>query len=410
MQPWFGAFPPLYYGAVIALTAIACCGAVRSQLFVAYAAVALLTSWLIFEEVNLNQLQSLEWSVSSALLGNLCVLGTLVLSPLLLKASLEKTRLTGILAAFAPFLGVASFLELHEHQFGERGSSLVFLGLAALPSIAYLQLRRRDAKDALHSSATDYLMAALFFVAFAVPAELRNISLDLRGFLDEWFQAGLSLAAIVWSMAAIRRGSERWHLAALALACLPGLYWTALYIEIGLFKREPNLFLNWFSYHYVLTFLGLFVSLRNSLTRRKSDTSSTLARLKKGLVPLNATLCCLLPFVWINLVVINAYAINDNIELSINDVNGELVRSFSWAVYAFILLMIGTKKKITALRWASLGFFFITIGKVFLGDLGDLEGLQRISSFLGLAVCLILVSLFYSRFVFKGEDAEGPSA
>jgi len=91
-------------------------------------------------------------------------------------------------------------------------------------------------------------------------------------------------------------------------------------------------------------------------------------------------------------------------------VNGELVRSFSWAVYAFILLMIGTKKKITALRWASLGFFFITIGKVFLGDLGDLEGLQRISSFLGLAVCLILVSLFYSRFVFKGEDAKNPSA
>ena len=40
-----------------------------------------------------------------------------------------------------------------------------------------------------------------------------------------------------------------------------------------------------------------------------------------------------------------------------------------------------------------------------------LEGLQRVSSFLGLAVCLILVSLFYQRFVFKKDDEEPePSA
>ncbi|MCH2105971.1 MAG: DUF2339 domain-containing protein, partial [Planctomycetes bacterium] len=63
-----------------------------------------------------------------------------------------------------------------------------------------------------------------------------------------------------------------------------------------------------------------------------------------------------------------------------------------------------------ALRWASLAFLFATIVKVFLFDLGNLEGLQRVGSFLGLAVCLIVVSLFYSRFVFKKtEDAE-PSA
>jgi uncharacterized membrane protein len=47
----------------------------------------------------------------------------------------------------------------------------------------------------------------------------------------------------------------------------------------------------------------------------------------------------------------------------------------------------------------------VTIAKVFLYDLGELQDLYRVASLLGLAVSLILVSLAYQRFVLRREPA-----
>ena len=58
------------------------------------------------------------------------------------------------------------------------------------------------------------------------------------------------------------------------------------------------------------------------------------------------------------------------------------------------------------MRWLSLGLMVITLGKVFLHDLGELEDLYRVGSLVGLAVSLIIVSLVYQRFVFRLEPEE----
>ena len=50
----------------------------------------------------------------------------------------------------------------------------------------------------------------------------------------------------------------------------------------------------------------------------------------------------------------------------------------------------------------------VTIGKVFLYDLGALQDLYRVGSLVGLAVSLILVSLLYQRFVFRKAPQERP--
>jgi uncharacterized membrane protein len=50
-------------------------------------------------------------------------------------------------------------------------------------------------------------------------------------------------------------------------------------------------------------------------------------------------------------------------------------------------------------RWLSLALMMVTVAKVFLYDLGELEDLYRVASLLGLAVSLILVSFAYQRFV-----------
>ena len=69
-------------------------------------------------------------------------------------------------------------------------------------------------------------------------------------------------------------------------------------------------------------------------------------------------------------------------------------------------------KDSSGLRWISLGFLVLTIGKVFLYDLGQLRDLYRVASLVGLAVSLIAVSLAYQRFVFRrrrsGEDEQEP--
>ena len=63
-------------------------------------------------------------------------------------------------------------------------------------------------------------------------------------------------------------------------------------------------------------------------------------------------------------------------------------------------------KSSQGLRWISLAFLVLTIGKVFLYDLGELEDLYRVASLVGLAISLILVSLAYQRFVFGGRSEE----
>ncbi len=60
----------------------------------------------------------------------------------------------------------------------------------------------------------------------------------------------------------------------------------------------------------------------------------------------------------------------------------------------------GLLRKITGLRHVSLFLLLVTLTKVFLHDLGDVDGLYRVGSLTGLAVSLLLVSLLYQRFVF----------
>jgi uncharacterized membrane protein len=79
--------------------------------------------------------------------------------------------------------------------------------------------------------------------------------------------------------------------------------------------------------------------------------------------------------------------------------------SVGWGVYAIALLVIGVWRSQKVLRYVSLGFLVLTVAKVFLYDLSNLTGIQRVFSFLGLGVALILVSLLYQRFVVAREPS-----
>jgi uncharacterized membrane protein len=112
-------------------------------------------------------------------------------------------------------------------------------------------------------------------------------------------------------------------------------------------------------------------------------------------------------FVWINLAIADIFATGASLELSFQRLPArDATTSVAWAAYALVLLAIGVRTRSSSMRWLSLGLLVITLGKVFLHDLGELEDLYRVASLVGLAVSLIIVSLVYQRFVFRLEPGE----
>lgn len=84
--------------------------------------------------------------------------------------------------------------------------------------------------------------------------------------------------------------------------------------------------------------------------------------------------------------------------------------SIIWAVYATFLIVTGIRKGYGPLRYLALFLFGITILKVFLFDLSELERFYRIISFVALGIILIAVSFLYQKYkdAFIGTDsAEG---
>ncbi len=68
-----------------------------------------------------------------------------------------------------------------------------------------------------------------------------------------------------------------------------------------------------------------------------------------------------------------------------------------WLVFGVTLLLLGAKRGERTLRLASLGIIGIAIGKVFLFDAAELEGLLRVLSFFGLGISLLWLGWFYNR-------------
>lgn len=88
--------------------------------------------------------------------------------------------------------------------------------------------------------------------------------------------------------------------------------------------------------------------------------------------------------------------------------NGEIYSySVAWLLFGVGLLFYGTLRGDKMIRIASLAVMILTVGKVFLYDASELEGLFRVFSFFGLGLSLLGLSWFYTRFVFGERDVFG---
>jgi uncharacterized membrane protein len=80
----------------------------------------------------------------------------------------------------------------------------------------------------------------------------------------------------------------------------------------------------------------------------------------------------------------------------------DLALTIGWACFAVGLLVAGLVVRSRPARIAAIALLAVTVVKGFLLDLGRLDGLYRVGSFVGLAVCLALVAVVLQRFVLPG--------
>ncbi len=296
------------------------------------------------------------------------------------------------LAAPAWFLPLK---ELFERRFGDGFIGLLPVALGFLSLAAALRASRLPGDDALRLGRLAWFAAAaLGFAAVAVPLQLEEEWVTLG-----WALQGLAVAAL-WRRLA-HPGLKHFALGLLAAAT------ARLVVEPALFGFEPRgglPVLNWLLTTYLVpaaALVGTAAILRPVEVARHRPWERRLF----GSRPAGAVACglaaILVVFVWINLTILDAFATDDRLTASFERLPArDLTTSLAWIAYALVLLALGMAGASRGLRWISLGFLVLAIGKVFLYDLGELTDLYRVGSLLGLAVSLILVSLAYQRFVF----------
>jgi uncharacterized membrane protein len=73
----------------------------------------------------------------------------------------------------------------------------------------------------------------------------------------------------------------------------------------------------------------------------------------------------------------------------------ELMLSGWWAAYAAALVVIGIRRRYAPIRYFAIVLFGLTLGKVFLVDLGLQGGIYRVVGFVAIGVILLIVSYLY---------------
>lgn len=294
--------------------------------------------------------------------------------------------------------GPAFFLPLYKVYKDAFGDSAIGLLPLIMAGVSVFSLRMVASRfeaipgDALAAKLRLRYLAlftavAFWFVALAIPLQLDK----------QWMTLGWAIEgmALCWLFGRLpHRGLPVF---AFALFILVGAR-LLLNPEVLEYQQRGLPLFNWILYTYGIATACCLIG--QSLLRRASDNGFIVQL--ANLIALDGLL---LGFWLVNLEILDYFSTGPYI--AITDSSGysvKLALSAGWGLYAITLLVTGMMKDLKPLRYLSLAFLLLTVAKVFLYDLSELGGIFRVFSFLGLAVALIGVSLFYQRFVFRKKS------
>ena len=116
--------------------------------------------------------------------------------------------------------------------------------------------------------------------------------------------------------------------------------------------------------------------------------------------PLLGSLGVILVFLLLNIEIADYFSVGPTLTFSFSgNFARDMTYSIAWALFALGLILVGMRIKQRAARYAGVALLGVTLAKLFLHDLSDLDELYRIGAFVGVALILIAASFIYQRFL-----------
>ncbi len=284
-------------------------------------------------------------------------------------------------ALSAALAGPALFFAFHRLWIETLGDDLigvlpVLLGigtlLAAITLVRAVKVRADDRELAI------LVTVVLLFAAGAVPLQLEEAWLTLGWALEVALLGALSRR--------LTHPGIRVFAGALALAVCVRLLLNPDALSYG--GGEGWIVLNWTLYTWGVPAVCLLVAARLFDTPTWFRTALRVASV-------------LLFFALVNLEVAHAFAHDDVLSFSSEDLAESMTRSIAWAVYGLVLIAVGTVRDSRGARLAGLAFAMLGALKVFTVDLWHLSGFARVGAFGGLAITLLVGAIAFQRIVLK---------
>src|SRR5947199_1204963 len=258
----------------------------------------------------------------------------------------------------------------------------------ALPSlIGLLMLLKRTPLDnpARNAQLALFGGAALFFITLIFPIQ----------FDRQWITVGWALegAALCWLFHRVPHPGLR-----VAGVGLLVVVFARLALNPAVLSYHPRAaapIFNWYLYTYGIATVCLFAAARLLAPPRHLVFG-------RNSLPLLYTLGTVLAFLLVNIEIADYFSTPGAAALTFQ-FSGNFARdmsySIAWGMFAFLLLIVGIRKKTAPVRYASLGLLGVTVLKLFFHDLSQLDQLYRIGAFIVVAIIAIVASFLYQRFL-----------
>ncbi|MEP6810065.1 MAG: DUF2339 domain-containing protein [Chthoniobacterales bacterium] len=232
--------------------------------------------------------------------------------------------------------------------------------------------------------------AALFFLSLIFPIQ----------FHQEWITLGWAVEglALLLLFRVVPNNGLRWVGAALL-----ALAFVRLALNPAVLNYHPRSqwpIWNWYLYSYGVVCVCIFAGAR--ALRSAPDTLAG-HYIPRVLYLLGAVLTFLL----MNVEIADYFSVGPTLTFSFEgNFARDMSYSIAWALFAFVLLLIGMRQKTKWVRYAGLALLLVTLAKLFLHDFASLGQLYRIGAFIGVALILIVASFVYQRFLAPTVTAE----
>ncbi len=225
--------------------------------------------------------------------------------------------------------------------------------------------------------------AVLLFVSLIFPLQFER----------EWITLGWALEgfALLWLFGRVPHRGLRVVAALLLTAAFARLALNPAVLEYH--KRSPVRIFNWYLYAYGVASLCLFAGVRFFGQPRPT----TGERMAPGFL---GSLGVILIFLLLNLEIADYFSIGPTLTFSFSgNFARDMSYSIAWAIFALALIVAGMRLDQRFARYAGVALLGVTLLKLFLHDLNDLDELYRIGAFIGVAIILIIASFVYQRFL-----------